>query len=439
MIFTIKFIVLIVIGALMIGFSGWSHALAMAGTLIIGLATAGAIWEWLWLLRGKPIEVKRICDEKLSLGAQNAVRLVLRNPGYKHITGIVRDEYPIEFGAEGNVARFDMSPRSDWETIYHVIPGIRGDFEFLDIYIRLVGPVGLIVRQIKVPARQICSVYPNLLDMRRYEIGLKREHAVQPGQRYTRLQGRGTEFESLRDYIQDDEFRSVDWKASARRGKLVTRQYQQERSQNILIVLDCGRIMGPVIDGLTRLDHSVNASMMLAHVAALKGDKVGMLTFGEDIISYSPPKSGKSQTLNLLRLTYNLKEAAGDSNYYRAIPYLSRKWTRRSLIVFFTDIIDSESSKPIISQIASLTKKHLCLVVAMADPAISRKVESGVLRVESPEDVYESAAARQVMQARKQAAARLARAGAIVLDVPPDKITPSVVNEYLSVKGRGLL
>ncbi|MCE5322607.1 DUF58 domain-containing protein [bacterium] len=436
MIFTTRFVILLVIGALMIGFSGWSGALVTSGIVIITFAAAAAAWEWLWIVRGKSVEVMRVCDEKLSLGVGNPVRLVMRNSGYRHVNGIVRDEYPEGFDAHGNVVNFILAARSEWETTYHLIPPKRGNYEFMDIYVRLFGPLGLVIRQYKIPARQHCKVYPNLLDMRRYEIGLRREHAIQPGQRFARIRGRGTEFESLRDYMPDDEFRAIDWKASARRGRLVTRIYQQERSQNILIVLDCGRIMGPVIDTLTRLDHSINASMMLAHVAAIKGDKVGLMTFGEDITNYSPPKAGKSQTLSLLRLTYNLKDAEGDSNYYRAIPYLSKKWTRRSLIVFFTDLVDPESSKPLISQIASLTKKHLCLIVTMADPAVTDAVRT---KVENSEDAFNAAAARQVLQSRKQAAAHLVRSGAIVLDVPPEKFTPSVINEYLNIKGKNML
>jgi uncharacterized protein (DUF58 family) len=428
---------MLAIGALLIGFSGWLGVLAAAGIVLIALAIVAAVWEWLWLVRGRPVQVTRVCDEKLSLGAENPVRLMLRNPGYRRQRGVVRDEYPEGFEAIGNVSAFDLAPRSEWEMTYHVIPKNRGDFEFLDIYVRLLGPLGLVVRQYKINAKQHAKVYPNLLDMRRYEIGLRREHAVQPGLRLARIRGRGTEFESLREYVPDDEFRSVDWKATARRGRMVTRQYQQERSQNVLIVLDCGRIMGPVISGLTRLDHSINASMMLAHMAAAKGDKVGLMAFGEDIISYSPPKSGKAQTLSLLRLAYNLQDAAGDSNYYRAVPYLSRKWTRRSLMVFFTDLVDAESSKPLISQVASLTKKHLCMVVLMTDPTVVEAAHT--VSPNDPQDAFRAAAARQVMQARKQAAARLVRAGAIVLDVPPEKFTPSVVNEYLSVKARGTL
>ena len=251
-------------------------------------------------------------------------------------------------------------------------PPNRGDHEFGDIYARFFGPLRMLVRQVKYPSRASVKVYPNLLDIRQYEIKMRREHAVQPGQKLVKIRGRGTEFESLRDYVRDDEFRSVDWKASARRGKLVSRQYQEEKSQNVLIVLDCGRIMGPMIEGLSRLDHAVNAAMMLAYAAARKGDKAGLMAFGEEILTYSPPRGGKAQTLNLLRLAYNLSDAAGDSAYQRAIPYLSRRWTRRSLVVFFTDFVDPEASRPLISQISGLAKKHLVMCVAMADPAVTQ-------------------------------------------------------------------
>lgn len=419
----------------MIGFSGWSETLALIGAGLISLAIVLAIADWANLRRAR-IEVTRVRDEKLSLGAENPVKLAIRNPGYTHLRGMIRDEYPEGFDARGNVAPLDLPPRSEREITYYLTPPNRGDHEFGDIYARFFGPLGMLVRQVKYPSRSSVKVYPNLLDLRQYEINLRRQHAVQPGQKLVKIRGRGTEFESLRDYVRDDEFRAVDWKASARRGRLVSREYQEEKSQNVLIVLDCGRIMGPIIEGLSRLDHAVNAAMMLAYAASRKGDKVGLMAFGEEILTYSPPKGGKAQTLSLLRLAYNLQDAVGDSAYQRAIPYLSRRWTRRSLVVFFTDFVDPDSSKPLISQIAGLAKKHLVMCVAMADPAVT---EAASGPPETTEDAYTAAAAVQALTARKQAAMQLARSGVIVLDLPPEKFTAGVVNEYLNVKARGRL
>jgi len=436
MIPTDRFAVLLILAGLMIGFSGWFALLMPAGIVLAALALALATADWLWLGRIAPPEISRTVDDKLSLGAENPILVHIRNSSYSRLQGFVRDEYPEDFSAQGNVMPLDLGPRAETDILYHTTPPHRGDFRFGDVYVRLRGQLGIITRQIKYPMHKDVKVYPNILDMRRYEIGLKRPRVAQSGQRVTQLHGRGTDFESLRDYMPDDEFRSIDWKASARRSKFISRQYQEEKSQNVLLVLDCGRVMGPVIDGLSRLDWSVNAAMMLAHVAAIKGDKVGLMAFGEEILGYTPPKAGKSQVLSLLRMTYNLSSASGDSDYYHSFPFLTRKWTRRSLVVVFTELTDPEASKPLISQLVGLTKKHLCMCVAMADPAV---IEAARCAPRQPEDVFRAAAAKQVLHARKLAAAQLARAGAIVVDVLPDQFTPAVVNQYLRVKGTGRL
>ncbi len=445
MILTLRFASGLILAAFAIGLSGQVSWLLPVGVGLISLLIVLAVADWL-RLRGVRLEVARACDDKLSLGAHNAIHLTARNNGYFRIKGRLRDEYPEGFASENNVFRIDLLPRSETEFAYHVTPPKRGDYEFGDIYVRLNGPLGIVVRQMRFPMRRDVCVYPNILDIRRYEIGLRRQRPLQPGQRVVKVRGRGTDFESLRDYLPDDEFRVVDWKATARRGKLVAREYQEEKSQNVVVVLDCGRIMGPIIPltsgggqgevNLTRLDHAINAGVMLAHVASRKGDKVGLMAFGEDITSYSPPRVGHSQVLSLLRLTYNLKEAEGDSNYSRAFSYLARRWTRRSLVVVFTDLVDPDSSKSLITQIAGLAKKHLCIVVAMDDPAVDQAATGPFTE---PEDAFRAAAARQTLHARRQAGAMLSRTGAIVLDVPPEHFTPAVVDRYLDIKSRGLL
>ncbi len=436
MIPTDRFAAVLILAGLMIGSSGWFAPLMSAGIVLAGLAVVLAASDWLKLAGLGTPEVSRTVDEKLSLGAENLVTLHVRNSAYGRLAGTLRDEFPEDFVAHGNMTDVNIAARSETELSYHVTPPHRGDFEFGEAYMRLRGPLGMLSRQIKFPIGQAVKVYPNILDLRRYEISLRRERVVQPGQKLTRVHGRGTDFESLREYMPDDEFRAIDWKASARKGRMISRQYQEEKSQNVMILLDCGRVMGPVIDGLSRLDWSINAAMMLAHVAAIKGDKVGLMAFGEEILSFTPPKAGRSQTLSLLRMTYNLRSASGDSDYYRAFPFFARKWTRRSLAVVFTELDDPEASKPLISQISSLTRKHLVMVVAMADPAV---VSASRGEPENAEDAFKAAAARQVIQARKHAAAQLVRAGAIVLDVPPSAFTPAVVNQYLRIKSTARL
>ncbi|MCX8053066.1 MAG: DUF58 domain-containing protein [Armatimonadetes bacterium] len=461
MILTERFVFGLVVAAVLIGVSTRLALLAEAGVVLISLDIALAFLDWRRLVRVR-IDVTRVCDDKLSLGADNLIRMTIRNPGRTRVVGKLRDEYPEGFECDSNVFSLDIPPRSETSLTYHVTPVKRGDFEFGDVYIRLKGPLGLVIRQIRFPAKRTVKVYPNLIDIRRFELGLRHRIPLQPGRRMVRIRGRGTDFESLRDYMPDDEFRSLDWKATARRGKLTTRQYQEEKSQNVLIVLDAGRVMGsvlplhplpqrrdheetrksPLLVGmprtthLTRLDLSINAAVLLTHVAAQKGDRVGLIAFAEDVISYLPPKPGKSQVLNLLRLTYNLKEASGDSNYARATAFLARKWSRRSLIVFFTDLADPESSKPLIAQIEGLAKRHLCVVATISDPAVLNAARGPF---ETVDDVFLAVAARQVLHARRLAKAQLVRSGVTVLDLPPNELTSSLVNEYLNLKAQGLL
>lgn len=436
MIPTERFAVLLLMSGLMIGFSAWFAPLMYAGILLLGVTIALAGADWVWLHGIAAPDVTRAVDDKLSLGAENQVLLRLRNASHACFRGIIRDEYPEDFTAQGNVMPFEVAPRAEVTLTYHTTPPHRGDYSFGDTYLRISGRLGFMLRQIRCGMNKDVKVYPNILDMRRYEIGLKKQSIVQPGQRITQVHGRGTEFESLREYLPDDEFRAIDWKASARRSKFISRQYQEEKSQNVLIVLDCGRVMGPDISGLSRLDWSVNAAMMLAHVAATKGDRVGLMAFGEQVIGYVPPKAGKSQVISMLRMTYNLSSASGDSDYYHAFPFLARKWTRRSLVVVFTELTDPESSRPLISQLLGLTKKHLCMCVTMADPAVLKAASSSPAETEH---AYRAAAAKQVLHDRKLAAAQLARAGAIVVDVLPEHFTPSVVNNYLRIKSAGRL
>lgn len=436
MIPTNRFVVLLVISGLVVGLSSVSDLLWPVGIGLAALALALTVADGVALSRLRTPEIHRNVDEKLSLGAENLVKLQISNRSHYPIYGRIRDEYPEDFSGAGNVLKLDLPSRSNIELTYKITPPHRGDYEFGDVYLRLRGPMGLLTRQIRCPLRQEVKVYPNLLDLRRYDMNIRKERLTQPGLRSVKVYGRGTDFESLREYLPDDEFRSIDWKASARLNKLVSRQYQLERSQNVMIVLDCGRVMGPVIDGLSRLDWGINAGMMLAHVAASRGDKVGLMAFADQVTAFSAPKSGKSQALNLLRVTYNLRSAEGDSNYSRAFPFFARKCSRRSLVVIFTELTDPEASRPLISQIALLARKHLCVVITMADPEVLKAASD---EPKTAQDVFQAAVAKQVIRSRQLAAAEVMKSGAIVLDVLPDEFSPAVVDAYLNIKASGRL
>ncbi|HOM71760.1 MAG TPA: DUF58 domain-containing protein [Armatimonadota bacterium] len=433
MIITTRLIVLLVLGAL---------PFALSGGKPLGIVLGCAYLIFIWIIaavdyrrtpKALAVEVERICDEKLSLGAENAISIRLRNRTRSELDLKLRDEPPYLFSIEGNVAQVKLKPRAQKEIAYHVKPHARGDFDFGDIYLRINGPLGLVVRQYRIPASQAIKVYPNLLDIRKYDLLLRRGRTIELANRRTRIYGRGTEFESLREYVPDDEFRQVDWKASARRGKLISRQYQVERSQNIMILLDAGRTMSVRVEDMTKLDFSINAALMLAYVAASGDDKVGLLTFSDKVDGFLPPNKGRSQALAIMQALYNVPLTTMESDYAGAFLYLARRWRKRSLIVVFTDLLDPESSRQIITHLRSLAANHLCMCVAISDTNI---LEAARRTPESAADVYEKAAAVEVLHERKQAIAQLERSGVVVVDSEPGTLSPAVINHYLQIKSK---
>ena len=249
-----------------------------------------------------------------------------------------------------------------------------------------------------------------------------------------RLRGRGTEFESLRDYQPDDELRWVDWKASARRGNLVARDYDIERSQQIMLVLDMGRPMASLLDYMTKLDHAINASVMLTYVSAQSNDRVGLMAFADEVVSYMPPGKGSGQLPLVLDQLYPLQPRQLESDYRGAFAYLANRLRKRALIVIFTDLIDPDSSRRLMDNLSLLHPRHLVLCVALSDYEL-KQILSG-----APADLtglYQQAMATAVLEDRQLALAHLHQRGILTLDAAPSDLSVAVVNRYLAIKREG--
>jgi uncharacterized protein (DUF58 family) len=421
-------------------------------------------------------ELTRTHDQRLSLGAENLVVVRVSNRGRRTVRVLVRDEYPVMFrsdrlilGAEiarpptrwmpwtkrataastpapsmtaPDILPASLKPRESLEFRYHLNPPRRGDYQFGDLNVRWTGVLGFIVRQARFPAAEPVKVYPNLLDIRKYELLVRRGQLTEMGLRRTRQLGTGTEFERLREYQLDDEFRRIDWKAMARRGKPITREFEAERSQNIIAMLDVGRLMrSPVADptspsgqSLAKVDYAVNAVLMLSYVAALRGDKVGLLAFADQVTHYLAPRSGKGQFYRMLASLYGIESQPVESDYAKAFGYLGAKHKKRSLVVIFSDLASGLAAKSVIAQVAPLWPRHLPLLVAINDPDV---VELARMRPKDTAGVYQRAVAEQLINERALLMESLRQRGVLTLDVPAHQLTIAVVNKYLELKARG--
>lgn len=424
--------------------------LLLGGALIGGLAYAPAL-RWLTVaylsavavlllvdayLTPRPgqLELERIHDERLSLDADNLITLLLANRSARTVEFTLRDEFPYQFRSEsvflqGRVAPFDL-----YEGHYHVRPLRRGDYRFGKLNIRYHSQLRLFVWQHGYPLEAEVKVYPNVLEARKYDLMARKGLLSELGLRVSRMQGGGTEFERLREYTTDDEFRRINWKATARRGKAIAAEYETERSQYVVSLLDTGRLMRPPVGDLAKLDYAINTALLLSYVAMLKGDHIGLLTFADDVGAYLAPKRGKGQFYRMLESLYNVQMQGVEADHGRALSYLGLKHKRRSLVVMFTDLATPDAARPLIVHMARLARRHLPLCVVISDPNVTGLA---TLPARDSTSVYQRAVAEMLLDERRLVLDTLNRNGVLTLDVPADKLTVSVINTYLELKERG--
>ena len=439
MTFTRRFFVLVALGVVPLLVSGFYPALAYLAVLWNAIVGALALLDYLRSPRPEAaISVRRVTDDALSVAANNEVALHVRNETPSPLMLTVRDEPPPEFSLTDGARQKDLRLRPYQKATlrYTLVPPARGDFRFGDVYVRATGPLRLIVRQGRVPAGATISVFPNLRAVGDYELLLRRAHLVKTGSRRTRVVGVGREFAALRDYTPDDEFRVIDWKATARRGRVTSRTFEAERSQDILLLLDLGRLMRQEIAHTQKLDHVVNAALMLAHVAATADDRVGLLTFADAAQAWLPPRRGRAQAADILQALYAARAEPVESDYRAAFRFLSSRWRKRSLAVLFTDIADPDSSAMLLAEIAQLAAAHLVICVVVRDPLVSSRARQ---MPEIAAQVYEKAVADEVLADRRRALGILGRRGVLVVDAEPQELSADLVARYLTVKGRSLL
>jgi uncharacterized protein (DUF58 family) len=382
------------------------------------------------------LAIERRVGPRLAIGEREWVGLLVRSGASHDLVVELRDEPPQGFHSEGRLLSLRVPARGRGQGVYSVTPPLRGDHTFEGVTARVTGPLGLLRRQWRSPLRTAVQVYPNFRLAARMELLGRRAHLLRTGLHSLRRRGEGRTFESLRDYVQGDDTRYIDWKATARRGKPILREYEVERHQNVLLMLDAGRMMTATVGSQTKLDSAVNAALLVAHAAVGHGDKVGLLVFAEDVLAYLPPRGGRTQVGRVLEGLYHVQPSLIEPDYAAAFQYLATRRLQRALVLVFTDLVDARASARLLRHVAALMPRHLALLVAIADPALQRYAQETPAAVGA---VYRQAVARDLLEERAEALSGLRARGGLALDVPPEGLNLAVVNRYLEVKRRGLL
>lgn len=437
--FTPRALLLLLFTCLLLAAGSWlPFAPGLAAGWLILLASL-LIADWQLSPGPQQWGMERSHDNRLSLAAPNriSIRVLLRH-GRAPVRVWVRDTPPPSFAVTGTngVLPGSATPGQAAVFVYEVTPPRRGDYRFGDLYLRWQSVLGLLRRQVKVPASGPVKVYPNLADVRKYDLMLRRNRLWELGLRNTRLLGAGSEFERLRDYTPDDEYRRISWKATARRGKPISMEYETERSQNIFCLLDIGRMMRSPVGEVAKMDYAINAVLLLAYVAAQKGDRIGLLTFADRVETYVASSAGKTQFQRLLEQLYAVEGQAVEPDYNAAFRYFAARQHKRGLVLVFTDLTGSITTEALIAQMARLRQHHLPLLVTLADPTVQRLARQPIANSDA---LYQRTVAEQLLVERQLTLNRLRLEGVQTLDTPADELSVAVINRYLALKEQLLI
>jgi uncharacterized protein (DUF58 family) len=403
---------------------------AVAGAVALVVAVADAVLA----RRRKPLGAERTQSSSLALGAWSTVKLRVLNPGPRSETVDVWDGVPGALGTEGLPRRLDVPPESGAEIEYRVRALRRGEAALAPAELLRRSPLGLwVVRERAGPTASV-RVYPNFAAVAGFTLHALESRIQLMGIRRKRLRGEGFEFRQLRDYQVGDVLRQIDWKATSRRRKPISREYQEERDQRIAVVLDCGRRMRATDGELTYFDHCLNAVLLLAYLALRQGDAISLTTFG-GVDRHLPPVKGRASMTALLNAVYDLEPTLEPSDFLEAAQRVQARQGRRALIVIVTNQRD-EDDDDLRPALELLRKRHLVVLASLREVVVDQLADAPIA---THADAVRSCAALDYLASRRRALERASGLGVLQVDVAPSRLPLALAEKYLEIKRAGRL
>jgi uncharacterized protein (DUF58 family) len=411
------------------------HSLTSALSAL-GLWLAAIGFDALLARREPPPEATVAAPRRVSQGQRGELLLELWNPSARRqrLAAAVDGDPALLAPSSFAVRRFDLRPRASASWALAFEARLRGPRVLQRLHLRRAGPLGLGLVRESLELDLTVQVVPGLREVNAARARAAYQARRLFGRRRQRQIGAGGSFESLREYVRGDEPRHLDWKATARRGVPMVRRYEAERSQNLVLALDCGRLGAERFDGLERLDHALAGAVVLSRVAEDWRDQVGLFAFADRTARFLPP--GSYPTSRLIDSLASLEARPVEPDYPRALLELSQALRRRSLVVLFSDLSEGGVSAPLAEHLALLARRHLPLLIALRNPELHAAAQAPCT---DRAGVYRRAAALELSAARRAALEGLRRAGVQVVDIEPQDSIEGAVDAYLRIKQRGLL
>ena len=431
-----RFYILLTVIIAVLGSGYWFPPMYTVGRVLLLAFAVASLCDIVLLYMKKGIEGTRHCADRFSNGDENEVRLQISSSYPITMWLNVIDEIPHVFQRRDINFKTRIHPSGVQTIVYRLCPTQRGVYGFGDIRVFVHTVVGLVERCITCKAARDVKVYPSYLMLHKYELLAISNRLSELGIKRIRRVGNNTEFEQIKDYVSGDDFRTINWKASARRSHLMVNVYQDERSQQVFNVIDKGRVMQHAFNGMTLFDYAINASLVLSYIAMHKEDKAGLCTFSDQFDTFIPAQRSPGHMQTILDSLYSQQTTFGETDFSALLDAVNRHVTKRSLMIVYTNFSGVVAMRRQLPYLLQLARRHRVLVVYFED---AEQKEYVATRSLTTEEHYQHVVAEKFMAEQRRVSTMLSRHGILNLLTTPENLSPDIVNKYLELKERGVI
>jgi uncharacterized protein (DUF58 family) len=382
------------------------------------------------------IFASRIVPEKLSNGDENDIKLTIENRYRFPIWIKIIDEIPFQFQIRNFEIVKKLKPTSAIETNYFLRPVERGEYFFGNLHIFASSPLRLVSKRFSFVGNQMVPTYPSYIQLRKYDLMAFSNQLFQFGMKKIRKIGHTIEFEQIKEYVQGDDIRTLNWKATAKKNSLMVNQFQDEKSQSVYMAIDKGRVMKMPFNGLSLLDYAINSTLVLSNVILKKQDKAGMFAFSKKVENRVVAERRSSQMQKILESLYNIKTDFFESDYSRLYVDIKKNINHRSLILLYTNFETIEGLQRQLPYLKAISKNHLLVVVFFKNTELDILINKKATNIQ---EVYDKIIAEKFAFEKKLIVQELQKYGIYSILTSPENLTLDTINKYLEIKARGIL
>ncbi len=422
--------------ALLFAVSFYMSALEELAKIFLVFLSIVVLIDLMLLYTRNSITAQRICLPRFSNGDENKVTIVIQNNYTFTVQLTLIDELPAQFQQRNWHRNLSVPERSETTLIYILQPFERGEYNFGNILALIKSPLQLVQRRYSIEAAQVVNVYPSYVQMRRYSLLGVSNQAQEAGAKRLRKLGQSVEFEQIKDYVRGDDYRTVNWKASARKGQLMVNTFVDEKSQQVYCLIDKSRSMKMPFAGLTLLDYAINATLVLTNVALQKQDKAGLITFAQKVDTFVHAERKPAQMEAVLEALYKQQTKFPDPDYESLYAYIRSRIKQRSLLVLFANFESLYSLQRQMPYLRKIAHYHLLMVVFFENTEINSLLQKDAINTE---EIYIQTIAEKFAFDKRQMVKELNQQGILAVLTAPEKLTVNAMNKYLEVKAKQMI